>query len=233
MTASPIPAKRPRYTPNLRCADCRLHKSLCICTQMPSLPTRTRLVLLLHELEDHKPTNTGRLAVRCLPNSEIATRGHSSAAAIPDWLSRAQHPVVLFPHPLARPLADFRALDGPVTLIVPDGTWRQAKRARQRVAGLEAVPFAILPPGAPSIFLLRHDPRPGHLCTIEAIARAMGILESPAVEDQLMHMLRIAQDRTLWSGGRLPTAQVTGGIPDGVRPHDPLQLGTPRLPSLL
>ena len=50
--------------PHLRCADCRMHRSLCICALLPRLETRTRVVLLLHQLEIVKPTNTGLVAAR-------------------------------------------------------------------------------------------------------------------------------------------------------------------------
>ena len=35
-------------------------------------------------------------------------------------------------------------------------------------------------------------------------------------------------ERTLWSNGRLATADVTGGIPAGVQSHDPLSLRSGR-----
>src|SRR5829696_8556080 len=61
-----------------RCPGCRLQPRLCICADMPLLPTRTRVVLILHQLELHKTTNTGRLALRCLPNSAVALRGRDT-----------------------------------------------------------------------------------------------------------------------------------------------------------
>jgi DTW domain-containing protein YfiP len=45
-----------------RCNRCRMHSSLCVCALIPTLETRTRLVLVIHRAEDRKPTNTGRLA---------------------------------------------------------------------------------------------------------------------------------------------------------------------------
>src|SRR3569623_2764948 len=63
-----------------RCAQCRLFQSDCLCDLLPSVPTRTRVVVVIHQLEDHKTSNTGRLAHRCLPNSEIVFRGDPERA---------------------------------------------------------------------------------------------------------------------------------------------------------
>jgi len=103
----------------------------------------------------------------------------------------------------------------PVALVVPDGNWRQAWKVRSRVPGLKDVRCVTLPPGAPSIYRLRSEPHPAGLATIEAIARAMGVLEGPEIQASLEHVFRAMVERTLWARGRLATCDVTGGIPDG------------------
>jgi DTW domain-containing protein YfiP len=203
-----------------------MHRSLCICALIPRIATRTRLLLVLHQLEDRKTTNTGRLAARCLTNSAIVDRGQPGGTAAGVVPSIASHwegtqPLLLFPDPEARPLEDWRSSMRPLTLVVPDGTWRQAKKARRRIEGLADLPCAFLPPGAQSSYHLRHDKRPDRVSTMEAVAIAMGILEGPDVQQRLDHIFRVMVDRTLWTNGRIATAEVTGGIPAGVRPHDP------------
>ena len=62
------------------------------------------------------------------------------------------------------------------------------------------------------------------LPTIEAIARALRVLEGsagPDVEEALLHVFRAMVERTLWSRGEYETDQVTGGIPEGALRHDP------------
>ena len=198
-----------------------MHLTLCICALIPRVETRTRLLLVLHQLEDKKPTNTGRLAARCLVNSAIAARGGGAASA-PAALWQGTQPVLLFPIPEARPLEEWRDAGQPLTLVVPDGTWRQANKARRRVAGLADLPCAALPVATRSGYRLRHDRRPDRVSTIEAIALALRILEGPAVAEPLERIFRIMVDRTLWTNGRIATGEVTGGIPAGVRSHDPL-----------
>jgi DTW domain-containing protein YfiP len=214
-----VRARQPELARIRRCPDCCLHRSLCLCDLVPRVTTRTRVVLVMHQLELNKPTNTGRLAVRCLPNSEVLVRGRDADHRTP--VPFPGLPLLLYPHAGAEPLERWRDSDRPVTLIVPDGTWRQAARVRGRVPGLDAVPCVALPP-VDSGYRLRQAARPGRLSTMEAIARALGVLEGPAVEEPLAHLLRVMVDRTLWTNGRLSAEAVTGGIPEGVQSHDPL-----------
>ena len=53
------------------CPECFLHKNLCICSLIPDLETKTRVVLIVHAKELKRTTNTGRLALKSLKNSEL------------------------------------------------------------------------------------------------------------------------------------------------------------------
>jgi len=220
-----------------------MHRSVCICALLPRLETRTRVVLLMHQLEIGKPTNTGVVAARCLTNVATVYRGRApsegegaasgagidaQAAALAAAIPAGTRAAFLFPHAEATPLEAFsRAGDGgsPVTLIVPDGTWSQAARARSRLGRaleLPCVKLAGLGEGDDAVARLRAPTRPGRLATLEALARALGVLEGPAVEEALLRVYRVMTDRTLWTNGRLPREAVTGGVPEDARSHDPL-----------
>jgi DTW domain-containing protein YfiP len=188
---------------------------LCVCPLMPSprLATRTRLVLLIHRYEDRKPTNTGRLAAECLENSVVVVRGHESQPTPPFACAPDMQPLLLFPHEGATPLADVRLEPHrPVALVVPDGNWRQASKVRQRVAGLRDLPCVSLPAGEPSSYRLRAEAHEAGLSTIEAIGRAMALLEGDHVRHALDVVFRAMVERTLWSRGRIP-ADVTTSRP--------------------
>ena len=200
----------------LRCRRCRLHGELCVCALVPRLVTSTRLVLLLHRDEQRKTTNTGQLAAACLTGSRVLVRGRPDAPDEPLTWDPATRPLYLFPHEDARPLAELVG-GGPVTLIVPDGTWRQASKMRKRVPGLAAVPCVTLPPGEPSRYRLREEHTDHGLSTIEAIARALGLLEGEAVRRAIEQVFATMVDRSLWARGTLATDEVTGGIPEGAR----------------
>lgn len=201
-----------------------MHRSLCICGLLPRLVTRTRVVLVLHQLEAIKPTNTGVIAARCLPNSAVVYRGRGPEDAPRSAGNEIARPGVtslfLFPHADATPLESWRGRGDDIQLVVPDGTWSQAARMRGRIA--RGLPCVSLPPRGDGADRLRAPPRPGRLATLEAVAAALGILEGPAVDDALMRVYRIMTERTLWTNGRIRSEDVTGGIPTGVQSHLPL-----------
>jgi DTW domain-containing protein len=210
-----------------RCERCRMHSSLCVCPLLPALETRTRIVLVIHRAEDRKPTNTGRLALLTMKNSAVVVRGRAEERDDTITLDGSTRPLFLFPHEDAVPLRTVATVPGddrPVTLVVPDGNWRQASKVRNRVAGMRDVPCVSLPVGAPSIYRLRSEAHAFGLATIEAIARALRVLEGDRgvdVEEALLHVFRAMVERTLWSRGEYDTASVTGGIPEGALRHDP------------
>lgn len=201
-----------------RCGLCLMHLGLCVCSLIPRIETVTRLVLVIHHTELRKPTNTGHLAAACLVNSEVHVRGVEGAPSEPiSWGNRV--PLLLFPHEgEAEPL---RPTTRPVALVVPDGNWRQASKVRARVPGLNQVRCVALPEGPPSIYRLRSEAHAVGLATMEAIARAMGILEGQHAQQALEHVFRVMVERTLWARGQLSTDDVTGGIPEGATRHDP------------
>jgi DTW domain-containing protein YfiP len=141
------------------------------------------VVVVMHCFEAQRSTNTGRLAVRMLEGAHVRLRGELDAPVETPLPGRR---MVLFPLEHARPLVPEDARDGPVTLVVPDGSWSQARRIARRdpfAVGAQAVS---IPAGvATSAYGLRRSDRAGALCTMEAIAIAMGILEGERVGSAL------------------------------------------------
>jgi DTW domain-containing protein len=205
----------------LRCERCRLHQSLCVCALIPRIETRTRVVLVIHRFEDRKTTNTGRLAIECLPNSTVLVRGQENRQAAPFVPVAEENTLVLFPYRGAPALVEYAGAHKPVTLVVPDGNWRQASKMYRRVPGLRELPCVSLPTGPPSLYRLRSEAHAQGLSTIEAIARALGVLEGPKVQNALEQLFLATVERALWARGRIATASVTGGIPEGAKRHDP------------
>jgi DTW domain-containing protein YfiP len=188
---------------------------LCVCGLVPRHATRTRVVLVMHHIEARRQSNTGRLALSGLVAVEIRLRGRPDRPLdLSDLLDPARRPLLLFPGAEAEPLdAALAARDPrPVTLIVPDGTWNLARKIPLRQPELRQVPRVSLPALAPSQYRLRHSPHPEKLSTLEAIARALGVLEGPRVQADLERLFRVARDRILWSQGKLPEAEVSGGL---------------------
>lgn len=215
-----MPSRRPSRTEaGLRCNSCWMRTALCVCAEIPALKTDVRLVLLIHSHELKSTTNTGRLAVRAFANAEIRVRGRHGSPMNNEGLVAAGHQgLFLYPSEDAIELSHdyIRSLRGPFSLIVPDGTWRQASKVARREPGLANIQRVKLPEGKPSEYLLRLAPSLHSLSTIEAIARAMGFLEGPETQAQLEKLFRTVVKRTLWSRGALKTAQCREFLPEGL-----------------
>lgn len=163
-----------------RCPDCRLSQSLCCCALFPLVSVRTRVVVLAHRVELTRSTNTGRLVARMLGASAelVSSDAPWEGSPLP------RNAWVLFPSEDAAPLeAVASQLE---TLVVPDGSWGQAKRIARRhpiCKGLR--PVRLSNPGR-STYQLRRAPSESGLCTIEAVAQALRVLEGDAGPDAIL-----------------------------------------------
>jgi DTW domain-containing protein len=183
-----------------RCEGCRLPEALCVCATLPRLAVRTRVVVVMHRREAITSTNTGRLAARMLEGAEVRVKARESGAPAPLPPGRR---LALFPREDARPLQPEDGAGEPVVLLVPDGTWAQARRLVSRDPDLADAEVVTLPRPGTSRYLLRQHAREGALSTLEAIAAALGILEGPSVEGALMAALdRFVARGRLSRGGR-------------------------------
>lgn len=207
---------RPFLSPK-RCPGCEIRKALCFCDLIPKLETKTRILILMHTCEEVLTSNTAKLAAKSLTNSELRIHGREHEPMSFDGLESPESTsLLLFPSAKALVLdADWvSTIDKPVQLIVPDASWRQTTRFVRRTRGLSGIQHVKLPPGPPSEYLLRAQATDENLCTLEAIARALGILESESVQQQLEWILRVLVERTLWSRGQLKAHECkVAGIP--------------------
>jgi len=195
-------------------------ETLCLCPVTPSLPTRTRLVVVMHVAERNKSSNTARLLTNALPNSETRYQGERDRTLDCSGLTDPTRETwLLFPETGNRVVtpADVAALTRPVTLIVPDGTWSQAKRIAGHVTRETGARRVTIPDMGPSRYRLRVGQKPHHLCTLEAVARLLGMLESGAVQTELEKLLDRMVERVLFTRAKLPRGTTAGGLVSGRR----------------
>lgn len=188
----------------IRCQRCRMHQEHCLCPIIPRLELETRLVLVMHQRETVKTTATGPLALAALPNSELRIHGRVDAPLdFSDLADPGRRTLLLYPAEGAALLdREFLEKDQrPVTLVVPDGNWRQAARMGRRLPGLGHAELVRLPAGEPTEWGIRNEPHPEGLATFEAIARAMGIIESARVREEMEALFRRMVRRTLQTRG--------------------------------
>jgi len=138
-------------------------------------------VFLRHASERDRLSNTGHWASLALEGSAVLEHGlpgaplDASELAVPGtW--------VLYPSPHPPP----PGTPPPRRLVVPDGTWSQARRMMQRIPALRALPRLPLP--APVAVRLRR-PVAGGMSTLEAVASALRALDEPAAAAALEQLL--------------------------------------------
>jgi DTW domain-containing protein YfiP len=193
------------FVPRRVCARCERPSSVCVCASLSPLKTRTRVVILQHPRESDVPINTARLAELQLEGAELhvgirlgevpALRARLDDAHAP--------PILLYPGEGARDLAEAPP-SGPVTLVVLDGTWWQAKKLFQYNPELLRLPRYGLSPSAPSRYRIRREPALHCISTIEAIGEALALLEPGGFDREALlkpfdamveHQLHYAEQR--------------------------------------
>jgi DTW domain-containing protein YfiP len=181
-----------------RCSRCYLPTRLCLCAEVPRIDTRTAFLVIRHNKEKEKSTNTARMAALALLRCEVLTYG---APGEPFDTSVLEAPDTWLLFPGAQPPAP--EAPPPQRLVVLDGSWGQARRMVQRVPVLRRLPGLTLPPPLPDTRRLRRPPHPEGMSTLEAIAGALALLEGEEVARPLYALHERMIDRVLESRGRL------------------------------
>lgn len=151
---------------------------MCYCALLPRLETATRVVILQHRRERDMAIGTARMARLSLPNAELHVGvDWTDSAPLARALSDPERPpVLLYPGPDARDILREPPV-GPVTLVVIDGTWAQARSVVRDNPILNALPRYAFSAPEPSRYRIRKEPRAEYCSTIEALMHVLGVLE--------------------------------------------------------
>jgi DTW domain-containing protein YfiP len=165
-------------TPRAMCGRCRRPIRVCYCSALPRIETTTRVVILQHPRERDMPIGTARMASLCLPGAElhVGVRWGDSAPLARALSDPARPAILLYPGPGARDILR-EPPTGPVTLIVVDGTWSQAKTVVRDNPVLQALPRYAFATPEPSHYRIRREPQAEYVSTIEAVMHVLGALE--------------------------------------------------------
>jgi DTW domain-containing protein YfiP len=163
-----------------------------LCAELPVIAARTRVVIVRHHLERHRSSNSGRLAHLALANSALVDYPDAPLPALD-----GAHLVF----PVGEPT---RASPSPppAQLVVLDASWSQARRMYRKLDGLRGLPILHLAELAMPTARLREAPAPGKVSTIEAIARALRLVEGDHVAAPLERLFAVAVERAHKSGRR-------------------------------
>lgn len=154
------------------CYVCDKVEALCLCDRIAQVHNRTPVHIVQHRNEHRHPFGTVRIARLGLSNMTLDVVQNDR-----DPLSLPDDAVVLFPDPGAPVLTELPVSARPTRLIVVDGTWAIASQLRRFHPALAGRSAVTLPPGPPSRYRLRSEPTPESISTLEAIVRALEVLE--------------------------------------------------------
>lgn len=198
------------------CYRCFWPKALCWCSSIQPIATRTRFVFLMHPKEfKQEKAATGRLTHLCLGNSEL----HAGLSFEQnDEVQRlvadpSNHCVLLYPGPAALNLsgpADQPAGDGlrsqlgdrRLVVFLIDATWALGRKLLKLNPWLQRLPRIMFTPSAPSRYVIKQQPHPACLSTLEATHELLLALEQAGLDhyarpEQLLGLFQRMQDYQL------------------------------------
>lgn len=195
-----------------RCKRCLRPKSHCLCTHLSKIANRTRVLILQHPSESRHALNTGRLAALGLQRSQVLVGEHfPTLGAI---VAESAPVFLLFPGENAiapQPLED-RSDSNTALLIVPDGTWRKARKILHANPILATLPRLCLENGAPSSYRLRQTREPAAVSTIEAVVRTLSRLEPDQDFSSVLTPFNVLIEQQIQAMGREVYRQNYGGL---------------------
>jgi DTW domain-containing protein YfiP len=191
---------RPRGFRQPRCPGCALSEPLCICQLWPPIQAPLDFSVVMPRSEARSASNSARLLTLWLPQTQLHIHGAPETPREPTALIERPRTALLFPgggEPAVLP-------PGIQHLIIPDGTWSQARRIERRWFAPHTLPRLSLEARWPSAYGLRRG-RSG-LCTFEAAAIALGLLADAALAQLLLHRFAewAKRARLLRAGGPRP-----------------------------
>jgi DTW domain-containing protein YfiP len=165
-----------------RCPQCSLPPRWCTCDMLPPVETRIAVEVLIHRLEQCRPSSTGNLLGRAVAGTvcHVFQRGNRFFPETGYPADTRKHDRELWVlHPSGDPLPDSVATDASAsqphpTVLLLDGSWRQAGEMLASMHGRgRCVRLPDAATSEPSRYWLRNQARPDQLCTAEAL---MGVL---------------------------------------------------------
>ena len=189
------------------CYRCFWPKPLCWCASIRPMETKTRFVFLMHPKEyKQEKAATGRLTHLCLTQSEIHVgvgfENHEAVQAL--VRDPCLFPVLLYPGRTALNLSTgmLAAADlgsRRLVVILLDATWSLGKKMLRLSPSLQRLPRIMFTSPGPSRYVIKQQPHPACLSTLEATHEALLALERSGLDDyplpaQLIELFDRMQD---------------------------------------
>jgi DTW domain-containing protein YfiP len=175
----------------VRCERCRVVPEYCLCAWRPKVTAQAGVLLLMHDVEPLKPTNTGWLIADLVADTFayrwFRTEVEPEILALlsdPQW-----QPYLVFPGEFVAPgrVVTEVAMEGgkrPLFILL-DATWTEARKMFRKSPYLENLPVLSLQPEHLSRYRLRRSKRNDHFCTAEVAAMCLELAGEQRAADGL------------------------------------------------
>lgn len=158
------------------CHNCDRPKRVCLCSAISNVSSPYDIIVLQHPKEVGIYNNTVKLLELCV-NEVTVFVGEKWADLESIGLKHDGHSFLIFPGEDAMSNFDKEALSfkfnrsGPrITIVLIDGTWRQAKKIYRENEWLKSIPkFSFSNGKYLSNYTIRKEPKDGFLSTLEAV----------------------------------------------------------------
>lgn len=165
------------------CPKCRRPRRVCLCKAIPEAPqeTSTQVVLFTHPKELKRSLCTGPLLELCLKRiikmvGKVFPDPEEDPALHAQLSEGERQCFLMYPGPETLDVSEIAARPSPVTLILIDARWQQARIMLNRSTWLQGLPRVSLP-HQQSGYIWRQQPAPGFVSTLEAVSEALNFLE--------------------------------------------------------
>ena len=163
-----------------KCPRCKVNIEFCFCAALEKVETKTAVDVIMHFKELNLTSNTANLIELSFNQAKVHVRGLENNRLDVSTIFRAGYtPIYLFPLENSRPLTReaILELNQPIQLIMPDGSWRQARKVIDREKILQTIPCFSLRDMPPTQYKLRREHFADGMSTFEACYYALCIIE--------------------------------------------------------
>lgn len=173
-----------------RCYECFRAKKACLCNEIESTFTNTKIVILIHPKEAKKQrVGTGRLTQKSLTNSMMILGVDFTEDNLVNGMINdpSKNCFLLYPGQEAINLSQNEVFPVEETkeniIFVLDGTWPCAKKMLRESKNLQKLPRVCFDSSIRSRFSIKHQPAGNCLSTIESVSFLLTELERQGVEE--------------------------------------------------
>ncbi|HLP01270.1 MAG TPA: tRNA-uridine aminocarboxypropyltransferase [Opitutaceae bacterium] len=172
--------------PSPRCPACRLPPRWCICAAHRPVAVPLAVDVLMHYCEQHRPSSTGHLVKRLLPDTGLFIGGGGRPLDRGAIVRPGRELWILHPQGELPP-ADARPETTQILLI--DGSWKQASDLLRALAGWGRT--VRLPMSGESRFHLRTQQADHQFSTIEALLFLLARFELTTAHDEIRRQFEL------------------------------------------